>query len=101
MALVHVPKPPNSAYDPDRPLSSLLKMQIEHLREAESMLPLRYRSELYMKAIHTEGQAARYIRDVTEAIHRAHEDAERGKQRSAKGRTTKRKTSGGAKRRKK
>ena len=77
MALIHVPKPPQSSYDPDRPISSLLKTQIEHLREAESKLPLHYRSEIYMKAIRTEGEAAHYIRDVTEAIQQAHADAER------------------------
>jgi|SRR4051794_21228658 hypothetical protein len=79
MALIRVPKPPKSAYDPDRPMSSLLKSQIEHLREAEGKLPLRYRSEWYIKAIRTEGEAARYIRDVTEAIHDAHADAERAR----------------------
>ena len=77
MALIHVPKPPENSYDPNRPISSLLKTQIEHLREAESKLPLRYRSEIYMKAIRTEGEAAKYIRDVTEAIQEAHADAER------------------------
>ncbi len=79
MALIPVPKPPKSAYDPDRPMSSLLQSQIEHLREAESKLPLRYRSERYIRAIKTEGEAARYIREVTEAIHHAHEDAERAR----------------------
>lgn len=79
MALIHVPKPPQSAYDPDRPVSSLLKSQIEHLYEAEKRLPLRYRSETYVNAIRTEGEAARYIRDVTEAIHLAHEDVERAR----------------------
>lgn len=77
MALIHVPKPPKSAYDPDREASSLLKSHAEHMREAESKLPLRYRSDWYVKAIRTEGEAARYIRDVTEAIHLAHQDAER------------------------
>jgi hypothetical protein len=77
MALIRVPKPPKSAYDPDRPVSSLLKSQIDHLREAESKLPLRYRSELYVKAVRTEGEAAEYIREVTEAIHEAHEEAQR------------------------
>ena|ERR1700756_971079 len=77
MALIRVPKPPRSAYDPDRPVSSLLKSQIDHLREAESKLPLRYRSELYVKAVRTEGEAAEYIREVTEAIHEAHEEAQR------------------------
>ena len=79
MALVHVPKPPKNAYDPGRPMGSLLKSQVEHLREAESKLPLRYRQEIetYIKAVKTEGEAARYIRAVTEAIHHAHDDAER------------------------
>lgn len=79
MTLIRVPKPPKSAYDPGRPASSLLKSQAEHLREAESKLPLRYRSEVYVKAIKTEEDAARYIRDVTQAIHEAHEDAERAR----------------------
>ena len=79
MTLIRVPKPPKSAYDPSRPASSLLKSQAEHLREAESKLPLRYRSEVYVKAIKTEEEAARYIRDVTQAIHEAHEDAERAR----------------------
>jgi hypothetical protein len=81
MALIRVPKPPKSAYNPDRPVSSLLRSQIDHLREAESKLPLHYRSELYIKAIQTEGEAARYIREVTEAIHRAHADAARARRR--------------------
>lgn len=79
MALIHVPRPAKSAYDPDRPMSSLLKSQVDHLREAESKLPLRYRSEVYMRAVRTEGEAARYIRDVTEAIHAAHAEAHRAR----------------------
>jgi hypothetical protein len=80
MVLIRVPRP-NDAYNPDRPMGSLLKAQVEHLREAESKLPLRYRHEIdtYIKAIKTEGEAAAYIRKVTEAIHDAHADAERGR----------------------
>lgn len=77
MALIHVPKPPKNAYDPNRPMSSLLKSQVDHLQEAEIKLPLKYCSSLYAKAIRTEAEAAQYIREVTEAIHRAHEDAHR------------------------
>jgi hypothetical protein len=79
MALIKVPKPPKDAYDPDRPVGSLLKSQVEHMREAESKLPLRYRNEIqtYVKAVRTEREAARYIQAVTRAIHLAHEDAER------------------------
>jgi hypothetical protein len=80
MAVIHVPRPKN-AYDPGRPLGSLLKAQVDHLREAESKLPLRYRREIdiYVKAVKTEGEAAAYIRRVTEAIHDAHADAERAR----------------------
>jgi len=80
MALIHVPRP-KDAYNPDRPMGSLLRSQVEHLREAESKLPLRYRHEIdtYIKAIKTEGEAAAYIRKVTEAIHDAHADAERAR----------------------
>ena len=75
MTLIHVPRPPKSAFDPNRPVSALLMSQMEHLRHASSNLPLRYRSEIYVNAIKTEGEAARYIREVTEAIHSAHGDA--------------------------
>jgi hypothetical protein len=69
-----VPRP-KSKWDPNRPVSSLLLAQVQHLNEAERNLPLRYRSGIFHKAIQTEGEAARYVRAVTEAIHRAHDDA--------------------------
>lgn len=80
MVLIRVPRP-KDAYNPDRPVGSLLMTQVEHLREAESKLPLRYRGKIdtYIKAIKTEGEAAAYIRKVTEAIHAAHADAERAR----------------------
>jgi hypothetical protein len=61
--------------DADRPVNTLLKAQVEHLYEAEKRLPSRYRSEIYVNAIKTEGEAAKYIRAVTEGIHAAHADA--------------------------
>jgi len=69
-----VPRP-KSVRDPDRPASGLLLAQVKHLREAEKSLPLRYHSEIFSHAIQTEGEAARYVRAVTEAIHAAHDDA--------------------------
>ena len=87
MPLITVPKPPKSAYNPERTATSLLKAHVEHMREAESKLPIKYRSDFYAKAVRTEGEAAEYIRDVTEAIHEAHADAEK------KRRTRKRKRS--------
>jgi ArsR family metal-binding transcriptional regulator len=64
--------PPQSAMNKDRPVSGLLKAQILHLHEAERRLPLRHHTDIYINAIKTEGEAAEYIRRVTEAIHDAH-----------------------------
>ena len=75
MALIHVPRPPKRSYDPNRRASDLLKMQLEHLHHAEKRLPPHYRTDIYVNAIKTEGEAANYIREVTEAIHRAHKEA--------------------------
>ncbi len=74
MTMIHVPRPKN-AFNPNRPISGLLKAQTEYLHEAEKRLPLRYQSRIYINAIRTEGEGAKYIRHVTEAIHEAHADA--------------------------
>lgn len=76
MEVIHVPRPSTKkAMNPDRAVNTLLLAQISHLQHAERRLPLRYRSEIYTHAIKTEGEAANYIREVTEAIHQAHADA--------------------------
>jgi ArsR family metal-binding transcriptional regulator len=67
-----VPAVPDDAFKKDRPVSGLLKAQILHLHEAERRLPLRHHTDIYINAIKTEGEAAEYIRAVTEAIHDAH-----------------------------
>lgn len=86
MLRIHVPRPSKNAMNPDRPVSSLLLTQIQHLQNAEKNLPLRYRSDTYINAIQTEGEAAAYIREVTEAIHKAHEDAARQRAKYARSR---------------
>ncbi len=74
MALIMVPKA-KGVINPDRPVNALLKAQVQHLQEAERVLPLKYHSDIYIRAIKTEGEAAEYIQQVTDAIHRAHKDA--------------------------
>ena len=98
MAIIAVPRPSKNAMNPNRPASSLLLAQIRHLQHAERRLPLRYRSEIYTHAIRTEGEAARYIREVTEAIHQAHADAEaaRGKHAHARKHTRRAAGAGGS-----
>lgn len=75
MAIIAVPKPSKEAMNPNRPTNCLLLAQLRHLQQAECHLPVKYRSEIYAHAIRTEGEAARYIREVTEAIHKAHAEA--------------------------
>jgi len=82
MAVIHVPRPSPKAMNPNRPVSSLLLTQVEHLQHAERRLPLRYRTEIYTHAIKTEGEAAAYIHQVTKAIQRAHADAAGGRTQS-------------------
>lgn len=75
MALIHVPRPPQSAMNPDRPVNALLKAQMERFHEAEKRLPVKHHTEIRVNAIKTEGEAAAYIRAVTEAIRVAHAEA--------------------------
>jgi hypothetical protein len=75
MPVIHVPRPSKKAGNQDRPANALLLAQVQHLQYAERRLPLRYRSEIYTHAIKTEREAARYIQEITEAIHQAHADA--------------------------
>jgi hypothetical protein len=75
MTMIHVPRPAKSSLNLKRPVSSLILSQVEHMHTAEKRLPLRYRTEIYVNAIKTEGEAASYISQVTSAIHRAHSDA--------------------------
>jgi hypothetical protein len=84
MTLIHVPRPPKSARDPNRPVNALLQAQVQYLQDAELKLPLRQQTNIYVNAIKTEGEAAQYIRMVTEAIHQAHEAAARKRKRSVR-----------------
>ena len=84
MTVIHVPRPPQSAMNPDRPANALLLSQVSHLQHAERRLPLRYRTKIYTHAIETESEAAEYIREVTEAIHQAHADAAKRRARHAR-----------------
>jgi hypothetical protein len=74
MEPIIVPRP-RGVRNPNRPAGSLLLAQVKHLREAEKSLPWKYHSDIFSHAIQTEGEAASYVRAVTEAIHSAQEDA--------------------------
>jgi hypothetical protein len=74
MAIVYFDEP-KSKVDQNRPANALLLAQVQHLREAEKSLPPKYHSGIFSHAIQTEGEVARYVQSVTEAIHQAHADA--------------------------
>ena len=71
--IVRVPKPNRNAYNPNRPLykNLLIKSQLEHFHEADTQLPPEWQTGVDIGTITTEGQAAAYIRKVTEAIHKS------------------------------
>ncbi|HEY2914582.1 MAG TPA: hypothetical protein VGK21_14560 [Candidatus Angelobacter sp.] len=72
MKMIDVPAVEKEAYNPDRPISGLIQMQLIHLSTAEQMLPPNVRrTGINIATLHTEGQAAEYIQKVTALLHRA------------------------------
>jgi hypothetical protein len=71
--IIRVPKPGRGAYNPGRPLGSnaLVAAAVQHFAEAEKNLPADLRTGIGVASIATEGEAAEYIRKVTEAIHKS------------------------------
>jgi len=69
--IIPVPKPAGT-YNPDRLLrgNALVMAQVKHFEEADKRLPAELQTGIDIKSITTEGQAAAYIRKVTEAIHK-------------------------------
>lgn len=70
--IISVPKPGRSAYNPGRLLGSnaLVAAQVQHFVHVDSELPAELRTGVDPASIKTEGEAADYIRKVTEAIHK-------------------------------
>jgi hypothetical protein len=67
---IRVPLPPDSAFNRDRPVSSLLKSQLLHIHHAESArLPREKRDGRHPEEIHTEAEAASYIAAITKLLH--------------------------------
>lgn len=72
MGIIKVPRPPATAFDKARSVSSLLRSHLQHMQKAEFQLPANMQTNVYINAIKTEGEAANYIRKVTERLHAAH-----------------------------
>jgi hypothetical protein len=68
--VIHVPRPPSSSYNPNRPLAknTLILSQVKHFREIEKALPPDKQTGIDLESITTEGRAAEYIRALTTAL---------------------------------
>ena len=67
--VVKVPQPALGSYNPDRPITSLVRNQILHLSLAERHLPKTERSGIDIYSLKTEGQASEYIHHLTRKLH--------------------------------
>jgi hypothetical protein len=70
VTVIEVPRPPAAAINKNRPISELIKAQLQHIRHAESgRLPKHKRSGVKLEDIRTEAEAAKYIRGITQLLH--------------------------------
>lgn len=77
--LIRVGAPPKTAFNQDRPISDLIRSQVEHLKHVEERLTAKQRRTIPTGAIKTEAEAARYIAAMTAVLQsaaRAEEAAE-------------------------
>jgi hypothetical protein len=59
------------AYNPDRPISSLIRTQLLHLHHAERLrVPPEEHTNININTLHTERQASKYIQKVTALLHK-------------------------------
>jgi hypothetical protein len=70
MAKIAVPRPGKGSFNKNRPPSDLLRSQMRHLYEVEKQMPHRHQTGRNIEEIKTEGDAAEYIRRVTQKLHK-------------------------------
>jgi hypothetical protein len=65
MEPIVVPAPPREAFNKHRPISDLVRKQVEHFKHIEQKFPQDVREKLPSHGITSENEAARYIQAVT------------------------------------
>ena len=68
--VVRVPRPHKPRYEPDRPITDLVRNQLLHLSVAQRSLPKQHRAPMDVYSIETEAQASEYTRHITSKLHR-------------------------------
>jgi hypothetical protein len=66
---VKVPRPVSGSFHKHRPISDLLKTQIEHFHEVELRWPEDKRTGIEVHSIKTEHEAATYLKKMTGILH--------------------------------
>ncbi len=68
---VHVPKPAKRSFNKERQLegNALLRNQVNHFHELERRLRAELETGIQYQDVKTEGQAAAYIKKMTEILH--------------------------------
>lgn len=67
--VVKVARPHAPRYEPDRPITDLVRNQLLHLSVAQRSLPKQHRAPMDVYSIETEAQASEYIRHITSKLH--------------------------------
>lgn len=80
------------AYDHDRPISSLIRTQLQHLQAAEHQLPKKDHTHININRLHTEREASEYIQKVTAKLHPQDKPAKRKAAAAGKSKTRKKAT---------
>jgi hypothetical protein len=89
MRIIDVPLVEKEAYNPDRPISGLIQMQLIHLSTAEQTLPPGQRTGTNISTLHSEGQAAEYIQKVTAMLHKVGKAAKKTIKKKSGGKSSK------------
>jgi hypothetical protein len=65
MEPILVPSPPRESFNKNRPISDLIRKQVEHFKHIEEKLPQDIRAIMPQLSVVTESDAARYISAMT------------------------------------
>ena len=76
--VMKVPKPPKSAYDHDRFISSLIQHQIRHFHDVEKSLLKDGQRLTDISKIKSELQASKYLKKMTALLHPQGAEKSRG-----------------------
>jgi hypothetical protein len=68
MEPIHVPRPPAEAFNKNRPVSDLIRAQVNHFKHVERKLTAEQRQVIPQQGVTTENEAAQYIAAMTAAL---------------------------------